>query len=81
MGVGSEVLLSLVSVDVCTQKISLRRSWQSLLGKRSRQGRETFALGSDVREAFVGSAFAAFEATERGSWEDWYHHWEAKRVR
>lgn len=30
---------------------------------------ETVALDQDVREAFVGSEFAAFEVTERVSWE------------
>lgn len=81
MGAEFEVLLSWVSVEACIQKISLRRSWQSRLGKRSRQRRETYSLGSDVREAFVGSACAAFEATERVSWEGWNYHWEAKYVR
>ena len=43
--------------------------------------RETFFLGSDVRESFVGSASAAFGATERVFWVSWYYHWEAKRAR
>lgn len=79
MGAEFEILLLWLNVEVCIQKISLRRFWQSRLGKRSRQKRETFALGSDVREASVGSVFAAFGATERVSWEGWYL--EAKYVR
>ena len=69
MGAAYEVFLSWVSVEICTQRLSLRLSWKFRLGRTSRQTRETVALDQDVREAFVGSEFAVSEVTERVSWE------------